>query len=92
MVTTLIPPPARVHRLAIPFPLLLLLLLLFIHHLHVIILGNWVHMGVPAGVVALVTLVKFLKSIFPHFDGENLKLWLKNCEDYFDLYNVESPI
>lgn len=49
-------------------------------------------MGVPAGVVALVTLVKFLKSIFPHFDGENLKLWLKNCEDYFDLYNVESPI
>lgn len=35
---------------------------------------------------------KLLKLDFPSFDGENPKLWLKNCEDYFDLYSVESPI
>lgn len=32
---------------------------------------------------------KLPKLNFPTFDGENPKLWLKNCEDYFELYSVE---
>lgn len=35
---------------------------------------------------------KIPKLDFPKFDGECPKSWLKNCEDYFDLYSVEPPI
>lgn len=35
---------------------------------------------------------KLPKLNFPMFDGENPKSWLKNCEDYFDLYSIETPI
>jgi len=26
---------------------------------------------------------------FPVFDGEDPKLWLSRCDDYFDMYSVE---
>ncbi|WVZ48794.1 LOW QUALITY PROTEIN: hypothetical protein U9M48_000203 [Paspalum notatum var. saurae] len=29
------------------------------------------------------------KLHFPSFDGENPKLWLSRCQDYFDLYSVD---
>lgn len=29
------------------------------------------------------------KMNFPSFDGENPKLWISRCEDYFDMYSVE---
>lgn len=32
---------------------------------------------------------KLPKFDFPVFSGENPKLWLSNCEDYFDMYSVE---
>jgi hypothetical protein len=35
---------------------------------------------------------KIPKLDFPTFDGEYPKSWLKNCEDYFDLYSIEQPI
>lgn len=28
------------------------------------------------------------KLQFPEFEGENPKLWLSRCEDYFDMYNI----
>ena len=27
---------------------------------------------------------------FPRFDGDNPKLWLTRCADYFEMYFVES--
>jgi hypothetical protein len=32
---------------------------------------------------------KLPKLNFPTFDGDNPKLWLSRCEDYFDMYRVE---
>jgi hypothetical protein len=32
---------------------------------------------------------KLPKFNFPVFSGENPKLWISNCEDYFDMYSVE---
>jgi hypothetical protein len=32
------------------------------------------------------------KMNFPQFDGENPKLWLTRCEDYFDLYNLDPAV
>ncbi|WVZ91209.1 hypothetical protein U9M48_037412 [Paspalum notatum var. saurae] len=32
------------------------------------------------------------KLLFPQFDGENPKLWISRCENYFDLYAVESEM
>ena len=32
---------------------------------------------------------KLPKFNFPVFSGENPKLWITNCEDYFELYSVE---
>jgi hypothetical protein len=29
------------------------------------------------------------KLNFPKFDGDNPKLWLSRCEDYFEMYNLE---
>ncbi|WVZ82001.1 hypothetical protein U9M48_029318, partial [Paspalum notatum var. saurae] len=33
---------------------------------------------------------KLPKLHFPHFDGSQPKLWITRCEDYFDLYGVDS--
>ncbi|CAN6328732.1 unnamed protein product [Urochloa humidicola] len=32
---------------------------------------------------------KLPKLPFPKFDGENPKLWISRCEDYFDLFDLE---
>lgn len=29
-----------------------------------------------------------LKMDFPKFDGEGVRIWLDNCEAYFQLYNI----
>lgn len=35
---------------------------------------------------------KLPKLNFPTFNGENLKLWMRRAEDYFDLYAVEPDV
>ncbi|WVZ96162.1 hypothetical protein U9M48_041833 [Paspalum notatum var. saurae] len=35
---------------------------------------------------------KLPKLQFPSFDGDNPKLWMFRCEDYFDLYQVEPQL
>ena len=35
---------------------------------------------------------KLPKLNFPTFDGENPKLWLNRCEDYFDLYSLDTDV
>jgi len=35
---------------------------------------------------------KIPKMNFPKFDGENPRLWITWCEDYFDLYTVEPAV
>lgn len=32
------------------------------------------------------------KLDFPYFDGENPKLWLSRCADYFEFYNIEQSL
>jgi hypothetical protein len=32
------------------------------------------------------------KMNFPQFDGENPKLWLTRCEDYFELYDLDPTV
>lgn len=39
-----------------------------------------------------VNLGKFPKLHFPVFEGENPKLWLSRCEDYFEMYRVDPSI
>ena len=31
---------------------------------------------------------KLPKLTFPRFDGENPRLWIRQCNDYFEMYNV----
>ena len=35
---------------------------------------------------------KIPKMNFPKFDGENPRLWITWCEDYFDLYSVKPAV
>jgi hypothetical protein len=35
---------------------------------------------------------KLPKLNFPTFEGENPKLWLSRCEDYFDMYRVDQSV
>ncbi|WVZ82556.1 hypothetical protein U9M48_029810 [Paspalum notatum var. saurae] len=35
---------------------------------------------------------KLPKLQFPSFDGDNPKLWVSRCEDYFDLYHVDPQL
>ena len=32
------------------------------------------------------------KVAFPKFDGDNPKLWISRCEDYFELYNLDPSV
>ena len=36
------------------------------------------------------SLGKLPKLHFHHFDGDNPKLWISRCEDYFEMYSVDS--
>ena len=31
---------------------------------------------------------KLSKLTFPRFDGENPRLWIRQCNDYFEMYDV----
>jgi hypothetical protein len=35
---------------------------------------------------------KLPKVNFPRLEGENPKLWQSRCENYFDMYSVESSV
>jgi hypothetical protein len=35
---------------------------------------------------------KLPKVNFPKFEGENLKLWQSCCENYFEMYGVDSSV
>jgi hypothetical protein len=42
--------------------------------------GSWMNLG------------KLPKVNFPKFEGENMKLCQSRCENYFDMYSVESSV
>ena len=37
-------------------------------------------------------MVLCLRLLFPEFDGDNPKLWISRCEDYFELYNLDPSV